>query len=388
MKYVEFADLVNTAAALRVSARLRSVASAADAEEHWIFPSTYDGGRHAATPADEHGLHKHVVVDSRQSFANRIERTLGESGLLPDFVVNVDGVRLHLHDLPHRVYDAILRDSMLGGVAFPKTPLREQLSKAGVGDATALLRHAPLTLLLGGWDSHSGGGAGSAKFAQCLSIRVTGHDGYYAPAAAWRLCPLGIVKDAGPVWSDPATGAMTSDPIPDDKGKPTKGKKPSELGHGNAGNKDPDKAVVIDGVANKGMFIRSIELHGALSLTRLRRYRFPLKGRTDPNVDLKARTLLAAMGVFGIVETIAQGLDLRSGCELAPLSLEWFVVRGLEGDTPIAFTPESARALFEDAIREAGAVGLEWSTQPVELQAGDALRKVYRQSHAFDAGGQ
>ena len=55
--------------------------------------------------------------------------------------------------LPHRVFDAGLRESLLAGVAFRRTDIGKSLIAATPANAEPLLRHDPSVLLFGGWDS-------------------------------------------------------------------------------------------------------------------------------------------------------------------------------------------------------------------------------------------
>src|SRR4029077_4451830 len=90
-----------------------------------------------------------VLVDSVQSQANRLEECLlqaiGDGVPIPHVVVDfskakLDGIsKVTSLDAPHRVYDAILRDSLLDGQPFMKSPVGERLAKAKAEDASALL---------------------------------------------------------------------------------------------------------------------------------------------------------------------------------------------------------------------------------------------------------
>jgi len=81
-----------------------------------------------------------VLLDSVQSQANRLEEALlaavrDRSIELPYLMVDfagkgLDGVnQITSLDAPHRVYDAILRDSLLEGEPFMKSPLGQLLAK-------------------------------------------------------------------------------------------------------------------------------------------------------------------------------------------------------------------------------------------------------------------
>lgn len=106
---------------------------------------------------------KTCLLDSPASQANRIEESL--LGL-----VRADELTLPLHcmevpnigqltdlELPHRAYDAAVGTARLAdGTEWKKSKVAKQIREASRKNAAALLEHAPLILVLGGWDSHSG----------------------------------------------------------------------------------------------------------------------------------------------------------------------------------------------------------------------------------------
>ena len=77
-------------------------------------------------------------------------------------------------DAPHRVYDAILRDSLLAGEPFMKSQLGRRLAETKPSDASALLEVSPTALLFGAWHSTGEGGGLGAKFARCLVSEIIG----------------------------------------------------------------------------------------------------------------------------------------------------------------------------------------------------------------------
>jgi CRISPR-associated protein Csb1 len=127
-----------------------------------------------------------VLVDSVQSQANRLEEALLSAlreGVIRLSYVTVDFSEAGLTGIteitsleaPHRVYDAILRDSSLNGQPFMKGELGIRLAEAKLGNATALLETSPTALLLG-----------------------VNHSARGQPAcSAWPCC---IDCDAGPTW--------------------------------------------------------------------------------------------------------------------------------------------------------------------------------------------
>jgi CRISPR-associated protein Csb1 len=163
MDYIGLSRAVASDAALRRRQRLQPAGGKGDK----IFPPTYPEDRRGAGPRHVYERRRIdgaevwcVLVDSVQSQANRLEEALlaafrDGSITLPHVTVDFTGKELAgvgeitSLDAPHRVYDAILRDSLLDGQPFMKSPLGLRLAEAKPGDATALLEASPTALLFG-----------------------------------------------------------------------------------------------------------------------------------------------------------------------------------------------------------------------------------------------
>lgn len=121
-----------------------------------------------------------------QSQANRLEECLLDAiadGIpIPHVEVDfteagLDGIRrITSLDAPHRVYDAILRDSHCENTPFMETDIGQRLAKAKAEDASALLEISPTALLFGAWHSTGQGGGLGAKFARCLISEIVAID--------------------------------------------------------------------------------------------------------------------------------------------------------------------------------------------------------------------
>src|SRR5690606_20809675 len=104
-----------------------------------------------------------VLVDSVQSQANRLEECLLEAIAdgVPIPYVEVDFTEAGLEgiskitslDAPHRVYAAILRDSLHNGTPFMECDVGLRMAKAKPEDASALLDISPTARLFGAWHS-------------------------------------------------------------------------------------------------------------------------------------------------------------------------------------------------------------------------------------------
>lgn len=308
----------------------------------WVMPPTYPGQREGAvhnhTPIRPDGSCERIVIDSPQSVANRMEAKLAEVAVLPRIRVLFGGKEggapghwLDTLALPHRVFDAILRDAEdADGTPFRDTPLGKSIT-----DPKVLMRQSPNVLLFGGWDSHGAAGGGGKKFATAMTVQIWGENAVLGLDAGSRMDPLGITLDAAVIY-EAQDGGWTLDETKaarDDKGQP-RTKRPSEVGHGN----------IAPTLVEKGALVDTITLTGAISLSRLRRY-----GLSADELEV-----LVAMGVYGLMAVLSDGLDLRSGCELWAKDVRWRVCHGIGRQTDVTLTLEEARASLEDALRRAG----------------------------------
>ena len=184
MDHQELTQVVTEDAAVRRRQILQPVGGKGDK----IFPPTYPG----RGTGPRHVFERRridsadiwcVLIDSVQSQANRLEEGLlaavrERAITLPYITVDFSGKQLSgiseitSLDAPHRIYDAILRDSLLSGQPFMKSPLGLRLAEAKPGDATALLEASPTALLFGAWHSTGEGGGLGAKFARCLVSEI------------------------------------------------------------------------------------------------------------------------------------------------------------------------------------------------------------------------
>ncbi|WP_281349840.1 type I-G CRISPR-associated RAMP protein Csb1/Cas7g [Marichromatium bheemlicum] len=334
---------------------------------HHLLPPTYADAPygHNMTQPDEHGVAAWVSIDSAASFANRVEEQLLRCGLdlAPVAVQLPDGTRLSTLQMPHRIFDAILRDSQLNGTRFEDTEIGRAVFGASPVDATGLLRHDPAVLLLGGWDSTRLGrrGGRERKWAAALSVEITGAGARPVARAGGRLDPLGIPSDAATILHE--AGETDYQLLPEGEQAPSGAatKRPSEINHGN----------IAPTLKPKGVLVDSIALNGVLSLSRLRRYRFG----DDEDANVAARTLLACMGVYGVAAVLEDGLDLRRDCELVATEVHWSIpVTGSPETTPLTITRATALEALR-AAREAVALAA-----PVTFAPGPNLEQLIARS--------
>lgn len=385
---------VKGAAALRSRTDLQPAGGEGDK----IFPSTYEGGKYAfefrQLPGKEAPV-PCVLLDSVQSQANRFELSLleaFENGEASMPVLTVDfadfnlpkPLRITSLEAPHRYADALLRDSLYDGVPFRQSSIGKPLDNVDAKNATPLLELCPMALLAGSWDSTGPKGGLGAKFARAMVSEIVGINAVQGVKTSSRLDPAEITKSAAKVYAA-AQGGWTLD---DKKAIKVKGKealfgkdgKPSEINHGN----------IPPSIKDGGFTIEKAVQTTVISLAGLRKLRFPVDGKFDVDKDLKARTLLAALGLFAAVSTAEKGYDLRSRCLLFPEHRQkWEILANPGGDNPeFELTAEQALEVLKAAISDAKNAGLPWHDGEIVLQASAELGQLVLLSQESQIKGQ
>jgi CRISPR-associated protein Csb1 len=379
-----------SAAAVRLRVKLQPAGGAGTK----VFPPTYASGVYATEKRLIEGQPVEcVLLDSVQSQANRLEQALLQAYrdgkmkfplIAVKFPPDVPGVgddnEVTTLDAPHRIFDAILRDS-----EQDKKPFRAQLKAGGAKDkskfispegqsielanaryASPLLELCPTALVFGAWDSTGAAGGLGNKFARAVVSEIVGVRAVYGVRTASRIDPLGIT--GGKIYAD-ANGDWTVDEVKDEKGEKdvlfarkdgSKDKgKPSEINHSNI---TPDIVRYDDANANTPDIMRGAEVSvgyslntedgefsqrghfrttetsirkgdirpggvtvayaeqtTVLSLAALRRLRFPVKPGEASNAeaDVAARTVLAALALAAVAHQMdPPDYFLRSNCQL------------------------------------------------------------------------
>ena len=363
-----------------------------------IFPPTYEGGKYATEERidPETGAPRPcVLLDSVQSQANRMELALLESHRagkveLPLLVTRFDQEELLKKfsvtslEAPHRVADALFRDSQLDGTIFRKSDKGSILDKADVRNATGLFGICPTALLFGLWDSTGPRGGSGCKFQRAVVSEIIGYDAVAGQKTASRIDPAEIMRNAATLYER----TSESDNAPywtlneeDGTGKLKTGR-PSEANHGN----------IPPSLSEGGFTISQARQTTTLSLAALRRLRFPLSGAADSNyaIDLTARTTLAALGLAA--GTLARvDTDLRSRCQLFAVQEPVWELLDRPGASPQQFdlSPEDALKLLQETIAEAKQAGLPWEGE-IELTPSPDLVELVRRSQelASASGGE
>ena len=385
-----------------------------------VFPPTYEGGKYATEERidPETGERKPcVLLDSVQSQANRMELALLEAHragkvALPLIVTRFDQPELLRKftvtslEAPHRAADALFRDSRLNDVMFRKSDKGRILDTADVRNAAGLFGLCPTALVFGLWDSTGPRGGQGAKFQRALVSEIIGYDAVPGVKMASRIDPAEIMRvpdatlykrsaarEDAPHWTlDEEEG---SGPL----GAGSQRGRPSQANHGNvtpdyAFARDQRGQVIYDTVKHlDGRETRTPRIPGGftiskatqttvLSLSALRRLRFPLDGAADADheTDVVARTALAALGLAA--GTLARNdADLRSRCQLFAETAPTWELLERPGEPPKAFDldGDAALRLLANAIEKAGKVGLPWEGR-IELIPSDDLVELVRRS--------
>ena len=365
-----------------------------------VFPPTYEGGKYAVEQRfdPETGEERQcVLLDSVQSQANRMELALLEAHRAEKIALPLLTARFDQEELlkrftvtsleaPHRAADALFRDSLLDGVIFRKSSKGRILDNADVRNAAGLFGLCPTALVFGLWDSTGPRGGLGAKFQRALVSEIIGYDAAAGVKTESRIDPAQIQLGAGPLYER----RETSDSAPDwtlsteaaafEKSKPKPfGKKPKTRGKPSAavhGNVTPS---IKDG---GGFTLSRARQTTTLSLAVLRRLRFPLNGAadSDPDIDLAARTALAAMGLAA--GTLARvDTDLRSRCQLFAERESAWELLDRPGAAPAKFAidPEASLQLLKQAAAEAESARLPWEGE-IELTPSPELVELVRSS--------
>lgn len=372
------------ATAARVVVRLSPIGGPCDK----VFPPTYEGGQYAFEKRiiDSQTVDT-VLLDSVQSQANRLEEALLQAFQSGQCNIPVLGVRIPGHglittlDAPHRVSDAIFRDSLWDGVPFRKSENGKRIISSRANNATAFYEFCPTALLFGTWDSQGGQGVMGARIARSLVSEIVGLHAVRGRRTSSRIDPLGIQKDAAVIYRS-ATGTWTLDEASAAKenGKPKlfgeKGK-PSEINHGNV------LPSITEEEGPGGVTIREAVQTTVLSFAQLRQLCFPLaNGKSSSERDTAGRAALAALGLYAITLQWKQGYQLRSRCQLLPTTSPQFEFIGTTASDveTVALDDQSAKAIFDQAREHAESLGLSWKSGLIELTPQEQLVKLVKLS--------
>lgn len=414
---------VEHAAAFRCRRRLQPAGGAGDK----VFPPTFAGAVYALEQRRLPGRDTSVtcvLLDSVQSQANRMELALQEAidtgkvrmplvevdfsdhgptgdveadkkaGRLIDAVGKITSLQA-----PHRLADAILRDSELDGRPFRESEIGKALNTISLANATPLFELCPTALIYGMWDSAGPKGGLGPKFERAVVSEIVGIGAEAGIKTQSRVDPL-IAKTTGITLYKKVGGGWTlrEDEAIKENGKAIRLGKDGKASEANLGNVTPGFHKYSKGaegvdpltgeqaregrIAPGGVTVEYAEQTTTLSLICLRRLRFPLKSKIDPAVDQAARTVLASLGLCAAALAFESGVGLRSRSLLWPDGPMIWELLERPGATPraCALGGEQAIALLNQAIKTATAAGLTWREKPVALKPSAKLLDLVRLS--------
>ncbi len=383
------------AAAFRCRRRLQPAGGEGDK----VFPPTFAGAVYAIEQRRVPGRNEPVncvLLDSVQSQANRMEEALqqavdaGEITLpivevdFSEFAPTGDGERdkkegrllepigkLTSLQVPHRIADAILRDSKYDGKPFRKSTVGESLNQASPLNATPLYRLCPTALIFGMWDSTGPKGGLGAKFERAVVSEVVG---FNASTSALhrnrgiRRDPLEASKEVSILKSADGSWRVAEDPS-------TRGAlRPAQVNHGSVPFENE----------NAGVTVSHAEQATTLSLICLRRLRFPVdQVKSDQKeVDVCGQAVLAALALCAASLAFEGGMGLRSRCLLWPDDpMQWeLLTKPGEKEKRFVLSSAAAKKLLADALAAAEQAGLTWQEKSTTLKPAEELVKLVRLS--------
>jgi CRISPR-associated protein Csb1 len=366
------------AAAFRSVTRLQPIGGPGDK----VFPVTYAEVAYATEKRRLPGEVNEVdcvLLNSVQSEANHAESALKDAcdkGSLKLPLIEVDfsstaGFRKPLANLsslevPHRLADAILRDSELeDGTRFQVSEYAKRWGRANLWNATPIYELCPTALLFGMWGSPDKPGGLGAKFERAYVSEIVAID-VTAPEMrlGFRIDPLESSKSVSLRRKEVGFDVLVE--------KEKDSLRPSELNHSN----------IPFETKNAGVRCRYAEQTTVISLGALRKLRFPKDMEQSAERDAEGRTVLAALGLCAAVLASERGTSLRSRCHLWPEAAQQWELLESPGKAPRVFTigGDEAVALLRDAVASAQLAGLNWREDKLMLRPSPELLELIRRS--------
>lgn len=365
LTYQVLREALDSHAAFRRIQRLQPAGGAGDK----IFPPTYPGAgsndpaRHAKEKRRINGQDVEcVLIDSVQSQANRLEEVLlnlirAGTIKVPHVSVDFSGQKsgkteigdlgaITSLDAPHRIFDAIIRDSEIKGTKFTDTDHYEQLVRAKPANALKVFELSPTSLVFGVWNSTGEGGGLGAKFTRCVTSEIVGIGAVEGQKGAVRIDPLGVratVKVVGgPLEWKIASGQ-----------KGEKSARPSEVNHSN----------IISNLIPGGVTTDYAQHTAVITCAGLRRLKFP--GTKD---ETAGRAVLAALALVALTGQDKMGYALRSRCDLICEGQAPFEVVRSDGSVEqVDLNLDVAISLLGETVSKAKEAGFPWESEPIRL---------------------
>ena len=414
MTQLTFERLRDAVAGDAVALRSRLPLHPAGGEGDKVFPPSY--------AVDSRTEHKYVVeerqvgsrdrvsttvlLDSVASQANRAELALLDGWERGELVFPVpyvdfsddDGAtdyeKLTVLEAPHRLADAIFRDSLLDNTLFRLSDVGRAITDATPRDATSLFRYSPTSLLFGMWDSTGPKGGLGSKFQRAYVSEIVGYDAAVGKKVGSRIDPLQIEKVAP---DDRLYNSENKDEVwtvdrdraeKDKKGAPVyaaragvsgEAGQPSKINHGNI-------VPSIDEQAG-GVTISSALQTTVISFAALRRLRCKGHPRT---AETAMHTAVAALGVAAIAYQHEMDFDLRSRCLLLPAHSPRLELLRRDGSSAevVEVDRTSSAEILRQAAEHAQAAGIGWMAEEIRLAPAPKLLELIRRSRKVAASEQ
>lgn len=405
ISYEILRESVENAVAFRLRRRLQPAGGEGDK----VFPPTYEGGKYAWEERIIDGKKiPCVILDSVQSQANRMELALLRAWEQEEFTLPVISVDFKGHgiddlgkitslEVPHRIADAILRDSETKNHSlFPKAPEYNSWLQATPLNATHLFSLCPTALLFGIW-FHPLGGPGNrgnlgTRFQRTIVSEVFAVNAHKGVATGGQSNPLQLAAQS--YYCDAKKNdERTCWGIEESKTLTVKKEKLSEINHGSV---TPDYAYARNNTGNtileedgspriKGGITMSYAVQTVvLSLTALRNLSFPLENRDSESqkaCNILARTVLAALGLCAATKSAEENFDLRSRCLLYPEApASWEILRKDGSSESFTLSGKGASTLVETAVKEAQQNDLPWHEKEIILTPSEKLISIVKKS--------
>ena len=287
-----------------------------------IFPATYaDIGYNIDTLADGTKI---ASIDSVGAQANRIEPLFKEpplADLVPQIDISYgDGKVLSILEAGHRLGDAVVRCTELAAEAHAAfAALRDR------GDATAIARLAPTSLVFGAWDSRDT----QAKLPRIVQSVIR----------AWDVEKLHRSAQYTPALDYSALEVFSQAEREKQEGKA--GSQLAERGYVHVPSTKQHGGVIA-----RGEIRRDVTLH----LVALRR----LRGENNA-AENNAALQNYILGLALVAATAPQDGFLRAGCQLVPAGPPRVQCVGRDGSrTDISLDPAKVLAFAHDAAKDFG----------------------------------
>lgn len=360
---------LDSAAAIRLRARMQPVAGPGA----FVQPPTYVGAGRGEVLVAHHkrridGEEVHcTLIGSVAAMANRLEESLaairaeGFPLSIAEVHADVDGYPLHESTLtmPHRGADAIARSCITDGKPYMETEPGKALL-CNSSNVLPLVKWHQTMLLLGGWFSPRAQGVRIPRALHCEVVAI----------GSVPCTTVGGRFDTTPASSSVTIYRVPGDGIPFEMKGKGNGDKPSKLPIG----------MIPSGIEERGVTADFYDLSAVLSLGMLRRLRC---GEINP---APLHDALAWLGVTVLLRTVADGINLRSRCQLVPESAPTLEVVQPDGKAePLQVSVGEARERAIEAIEACKRSGIPWGDETVRLEPSAQLRSLISQSLAVGA---